>query len=125
MLRAFVAETRRSLASGIIRNDVIVLDTQKTSTRVYVRAVPAAAQRSRWRAGPCGDLAFISTRVGKPFVKEALGDFFRGSLPSGWRSREWPWAYADVRRRRLLRLAQTVAELEAVFGWEGGRMASL
>jgi integrase len=105
-----------------VRNGVIVIDTQKTGTRVYVRVLPQLAESLA--AGPCGDLSFIATRTGRPFVKEALGTFFAEACRAAG-VRKSAHGLRKYAATALAEAGGTVAELEAVFGWEGGRMASL
>ena len=99
-----------------VRNGVIVLDTQKTGTRVYVRMLPQLAELSA--AGPCGDLAFIGTKAGKPFVKEAFGTFFAEACRAAG-VRKSAHGLRKYAATALAEAGATVAELEAVFGWEG------
>lgn len=105
-----------------VRNGAIVLDTQKTGTRVFIRMLPQL-ERSL-KAGPTGDLAFIATRGGKPFVKEAFGTFFAEACRAAG-VRKSAHGLRKYAATALAEAGATVAELEAVFGWEGGRMASL
>lgn len=103
------------------RDGVLVLDTQKTGTRVYIRVVPQLA--ASLKAGPTGDLAYIATKSGAPFVKESLGTFFAEACRAAGvkKSAHGLRKYAAT---ALAEAGATVAELEAIFGWEGGRMAS-
>jgi integrase len=82
------------------------------------RGTPALA------AGPCGDLAFIAGSDDKPMTKEGFGNAFRNAC----RAAGVPGSAHGLRKIAATRAANagaTVAELEAIFGWTGGRMASL
>ncbi len=105
-----------------VRNGAIVLDTQKTGTRVYVRILPELV--ATLAAGPVGDLAFVATKSGRPFVKEAFGTFFAEACRAAG-VRKSAHGLRKYAATALANAGATVAELEAIFGWEGGRMASL
>lgn len=104
-----------------VRNGIIVIDTQKTGTRVYIRMVPQLA--ASLKVGPTGDLAYISTRTGRPFVKEAFGTFFAEACRAAG-VRKSAHGLRKYAATALAEAGATVAELEAIFGWQGGRMAS-
>jgi integrase len=101
---------------------VITIDTEKTGTRVVIPMLPELARTLK--GGPIGDLAYIVTANGKPMTKEVVGNLFRAAC----RKAEIQKSAHGLRKSAATRLANrgaTVAELEAIFGWEGGRMASL
>jgi integrase len=75
-------------------------------------------------AGPCGDLTFIIGERGQPLTKESFGNLFRDACKAA----RVPGSAHGVRKIAATRAANhgaTVAQLEAIFGWEGGKMASL
>jgi integrase len=75
-------------------------------------------------AGACGDLTFIAGERGQPLTKESFGNLFRDAC----RQAGVPGSAHGVRKIAATRAANsgaTVAQLEAIFGWSGGRMASL
>lgn len=75
-------------------------------------------------AGPCGDLTFIAGERRQPFTKESFGNAFRAAC----RAAGVPGSAHGVRKITATRAANsgaTVAQLEAIFGWHGGAMASL
>ncbi|MFL9827965.1 tyrosine-type recombinase/integrase [Rhodoplanes sp. SY1] len=105
-----------------VRDGVIRIKTAKTGQIVTITVLPALAETLA--AGPVGDLAFIVGDRGRPLTKESFGNEFR----------EWCAAAGVTKSAHGLRklaasvMAEnraTVAELESVFGWSGGRMASL
>jgi integrase len=104
-----------------VRKSVITIDTEKTGTRVVIPMLPELAQTLK--AGPIGDLAYIVSADGKPMTKEVVGNLFReacrkaGIEKSAHGLRKYA---ATVMANR----GASVAQLEAIFGWEGGRMAS-
>jgi integrase len=98
------------------------LKTEKTGTDVTLTILPVLAETLK--AGPCGDLTFIVGADGRAFVKEAFGNAFREACRKGG----VPGSAHGVRKLAATTMAEngaTEAQLEAVFGWTGGRMASL
>jgi integrase len=104
------------------RNGVATLKTEKTGTDVVLPILPVLSETLT--AGPCGDLHFIVSADGKPFTKESFGNAFREACAkAGVRG-----SAHGVRKLAATTMANngaTEAQLEAVFGWRGGRMASL
>jgi integrase len=105
-----------------VKNGVITLRTEKTATHVYVPVLPELARIIA--ATKTGDLAFIATPSGKPMTKESFGNWFREACNEAG----VPGSAHGLRKAGATRAANngaTVAQLEAIFGWEGGRMAAL
>jgi hypothetical protein len=69
-------------------------------------------------AGPCGDLTFIAGENGNPLTKESFGNLFTGVPGSAHGVRK-------IAATRAANAGATVAQLEAIFGWQGGSMAAL
>jgi len=105
-----------------IRHGVVTLRTEKTGIIVTVPLLPALDEILR--AGPCGDLAFICGENGCPLTKESFGNFFRDACNAAGVEKSAHGA-RKIGATRAANNGATVAELEAIFGWEGGRMASL
>jgi integrase len=105
-----------------VRNGVISLRTEKTKTIVTIPIIPelqAVIDQS-----PTGDLVFVASRCGKPMTKESLGNWFKDACKAAG----VPGSAHGLRKAGATRLANnvaTVAQLEAIYGWEGGKMASL
>jgi len=108
---------RQHLRGGVFR-----LATAKTGAVVTITLLPAL--EATLAAGPTGDLAYICGERGQPMTKEAFGNIFR----------EWCVAAGVTKSAHGLRklaattmaeAGATVTELESVFGWSGGGMASL
>jgi integrase len=75
-------------------------------------------------AGPIGDLTFIAGANGRPLKKESFGNWFRDACEAA----SVPSRAHGMRKAGATRAANngaTEAELEAIFGWRGGGMASL
>jgi Phage integrase family len=74
--------------------------------------------------GPTGDLTFICGASGRPLTKESFGNEFKGACKAAG----LPGSAHGVRKIAATRAANsgaTVAQLEAILGWQGGTMASL
>jgi integrase len=105
-----------------VRNGVATLKTEKTGTEVAIPILPILAKTIA--AGPCGDLAFICGDRKQPFTKESFGNVFSAAARAAGVKK----SAHGIRKLGATRAAEngaTVAELEALFGWEGGAMASL
>jgi integrase len=105
-----------------VRDGVIRIDTEKTGERVVVPV--SDTLDAALKAGPTGDLAFIVSAEGKPYVKESFGNNFR----------DWCTAAKITKSAHGLRkLAATLdaeagytgAELGAKYGWADLKMPSL
>jgi integrase len=105
-----------------VRDGVASITTEKTGTPVTLPILPVLAETLA--AGPCGDLTFIVGSHGRPLTKETFGNEFRYAC----RDAGVPGSAHGVRKIAATRSANagaTVAQLEAIFGWSGGSMASL
>lgn len=76
-------------------------------------------------AGPTGDLAFIVTRRGTPFNKGALSAAFVEAARAAGVSGKSAHGLRKAAATRAAENGATERELEAIFGWSGGRMATL
>ncbi len=105
-----------------VKGGVITLRTEKTGTEVVIPVLPELA--AVIAATKTGDLAFIATPTGGPMTKESFGNWFRDACNAAGVQ----GAAHGLRKAGATRAANngaTEAELEAIFGWSGGRMASL
>lgn len=105
-----------------VRGGVVSIDTEKTGTRVTIPVLDVLQETLD--AGPTGDLVFIATRDGQPMTKESLGNAFRDACRAAGIGK----SAHGLRKAAATRAAQngaTEAQLEAIFGWEGGKMAAL
>jgi integrase len=105
-----------------VRNGVATIKTEKTDTEVTLPLLPVLAETLR--AGPCGDLNFIVGAKGHPLDKRSFGNQFRKACRAAGVNRS-AHGLREVAATRAANAGATVAELEAIFGWTGGRMASL
>ncbi len=105
-----------------VRDGIGTIKTEKTETVVTLPILPVLA--ATLAAGPRGDLTFIVGEGGHPLTKESFGNLFRQACKAAG----VPGSAHGVRKIAAVRAANagaTVAQLEAIFGWSGGRMASL
>jgi integrase len=105
-----------------IRNGVATLKTEKTGTVVTLPIIPALARTLA--AGPCGDLTFICGERGNPLAKESFGDLFRKACKAAGLSQRSAHGLRKAAATRAAENGATEAQLEAIFGWTGGRMAA-
>src|SRR5262245_44959686 len=105
-----------------VRDGVATLRTEKTGTTVTLPILPVLAVTLA--AGPCGELTFICGASGQPFTKESFGNAFREAC-RGAGIRKSAHGVRKIGATRAAENGATVAELEAIFGWQGGGMASL
>lgn len=106
-----------------VRDGVATIRTEKTDTEVTIR-VPADLAATL-AAGPTGDLAFIVGKKGRPLTKESFGNLFRRACnEAGLVDR----SAHGLRKTAAIRFAEagaSEAEMDALFGWTGRKMASL
>jgi integrase len=105
-----------------VTNGVITIKTEKTGMEVSFPVLPALARSLK--AGPVGAETFIATLQGKSMTKESVGNFFHDACKTAGIQK----SAHGLRKAAATRAADegaTEAELDAVFGWTGGRMAAL
>jgi integrase len=106
-----------------IRNGIGTIKTEKTDTEVTLPILPVLTKTLE--AGPCGDLTFIAGENGRPLTKESFGNLFRKSCRDAGLHNRSAHGLRKAAATRAANAGATVAELEAIFGWSGGAMASL
>jgi integrase len=107
-----------------VRNGIATLRTEKGGETIEVTLPILGVLQRTLDAGPTGDLAWVCGEGGKPLVKESFGNMFsKAARAAGIKK-----SSHGVRKIAATTAANngaTVAELEAIFGWQGGRMAAL
>jgi integrase len=106
-----------------VRDGVGTIKTEKSGFTLAVTLPILPVLARSLEAGPCGDLTFIAGERGQPLTKESFGNLFRDAC----RAAGVPGSAHGVRKIAATRAANhgaTVAQLEAIFGWSGGTMAS-
>jgi integrase len=107
-----------------ISDGVATLKTEKSGGTIAVTIPILPALAKILKAGPCGDRTLICGAGGGSFTKESFGNAFREACNAAGVAK----SAHGVRKIGATRAAEngaTVAELEAIFGWHGGGMASL
>ena len=106
-----------------VRDGVATLRTEKSQGEVEVALPLLPPLLEALAAGPTSDLAYICGERGQPLTKESFGNLFRDACNAASVSK----SAHGVRKIAATLAAQngaTVPQLEAIFGWRGGRMAS-
>ncbi len=107
-----------------VRGGVAVLTTEKSQGGMTVTLPVLQVLAETLAAGPCGDLSFIVGGHDRPMSKESFGNAFREACDAAG-VRGSAHGVRKIAATRAANRGATVAELEAIFGWRGGTMASL
>lgn len=105
-----------------VRSGVITIKTEKKGVIVHIPVRTDLAEIIA--ATPSNGLAFVSTASGKPMTKESFGNWFKDACKAAG----VPGSAHGLRKLGATRLANagaSVHELQAVYGWESGRMAEV
>lgn len=108
-----------------VRDGVISWRTEKSGQSVEVSIPILPELAATLKAGPTGDLAFICGASGKPLTKESFGNFFKVACKQAGIADKSAHGLRKIGATRAANNGATVAELEAIFGWQGGQMAAL
>jgi integrase len=103
-----------------LRGDVITLRTEKTGDEVVIPLLPPLA--ASIAATKTGDLTFLVTEAGQPWVKESFGNWFGETC----RAAGCPGSAHGLRKAGASRAAlngATVNQLMAMYGWSTPKMA--
>jgi integrase len=98
--------------------------TEKSGQKVEVSIPILPVLAATLKAGPTGDLAFICGATKKPLTKESFGNFFSAAARAAG-IKKGAHGVRKIAATRCAENGATVSELEAMFGWTGGGMASL
>lgn len=104
-----------------VRDGVITFRTEKTGEAITIPMLAPLAESIA--AAKTGDLTYLVTEYGQPWVKESFGNWFREQC----RAAGCPGSAHGLRKAGATRAAEngaTERELMAIFGWSTGRMAS-
>lgn len=107
-----------------VRDGVGTIKTEKSGFTVMVTLPILPVLQRTLDAGPIGDLTFIAGERGRPLVKEAFGTMFREAARAAGVKKS-AHGIRKIAATRAANNGATVAQLEAIFGWSGGTMASL
>jgi integrase len=106
-----------------VRNGVGTIKTEKTDTVVTLPILPVLVKTLN--AGPCGDLTFIAGENGRPLTKESFGNLFRKACREAGLQNRSAHGLRKAAATRAAEKGATVAQLNAIFGWKGAKMATL
>lgn len=104
-----------------VKDGVARLTTEKTGERVTFLIEPELA--ASIAAGPCGEMTYIASAGRQPMKKESFGNWFREACDAAGIKK----SAHGLRKAAATRDANrgwSESELEAKYGWRGGRMAS-
>jgi len=107
-----------------VRNGIGTIKTEKSGFNMTCTLPILPVLTETLEAGPCGDLTYIAGERGQPLTKESFGNLFREACKLAG----VPGSAHGVRKIAATTAANrgaSVAQLEAIFGWCGGTMASL
>jgi len=104
-----------------VRDGVATLRTEKTGVEVYIPIRQELAETLR--QGPTGDLTFIVGLTGRPLTKESFGNMFRVACGAAGVDKS-AHGLRKIDATRHAESGATVAELDARFGWTGGKTSS-
>jgi integrase len=107
-----------------VKDGTASIKTEKSGFKVEVTLTILPPLAATLAQGPCGDLAFICGERGQPLTKEAFGNMFSAACQAAG-VRKSAHGVRKIGATRAAENGATEAELEAIFGWHGGRMAAL
>lgn len=110
-----------ALGKQHVKNGIIAIDTEKTGMRVTIPMLAPLA--ATLKAGPTGDLTYIATEAGRGMLKTSVGNAFRSAARAAGVNKS-PHGIRKAAATHAADNGATEAELEAIFGWRGGAMAS-
>ena len=107
-----------------LRGGVATIRTEKSGRTIEVALPILPALAEALNAGPTGDLAFICGARGKPLTKEFFGNKFRDACRAAGVNKS-AHGLRKIGATRAANNGASVAQLNAIFGWTGSKMASL
>jgi len=107
-----------------IKDGIATIKTEKSGGKVVVSLPILPVLAKTLEAGPTGDMSLICGERGLPLTKESFGNLFREAARAAGVNKS-AHGVRKIAATRAANNGATVAELEAIFGWSGGGMASL
>lgn len=104
-----------------VKDGIATIKTEKTDTEVYIKIAPELEKSLA--NGPTGDLHWIVGESGKPLTKETFGNYFRDACNEAGITKS-AHGLRKLAATRASDAGLSTTELEAMFGWNGGTMAS-
>jgi integrase len=119
---------RRGDASVIgrqhVKDGVAAIKTEKSGYQLEAIFPVHPALAETLERGPTSDLAWVCGARGQPFTKEGFGNEFKKACVEAKLMNRSAHGLRKLCATRAAEAGLTVAEIEALFAWEGGRMAS-
>jgi integrase len=97
--------------------ETITLTTEKSQGGTVVHLPLLPILKRTLEAGPTGDLAFVCTQSGRPFVKESLGNAFKDACVAAGVLDKSAHGLRKAAATRAADNGATTHELMAIFGW--------
>lgn len=106
-----------------VRHGVAVIRTQKSQGEIEVHIPLLPPLVEALQEGPTAELAFICGANGKPMTKESFGNAFSDACRKAGIKKS-AHGLRKIGATRAANNGATVAQLNAIFGWTGSKMAS-
>lgn len=107
-----------------VRGGVASIKTAKSNFQMSVTLPLLPDLVAALEAGPTAELAYICGSTGKPMTKESFGNAFSEACRAAG-VRKSAHGLRKIGATRAALRGATVAQLNAIFGWTGSKMASL
>lgn len=106
-----------------VNNGVATIATEKSGLKVIVSLPILDVLQTTLSAGPTGPATWIVSARNRPFVKEAFGNAFSEAATAAGVDKS-AHGVRKIAAQVAAENGATEAELDAIFGWTGGRMAA-
>ena len=106
-----------------VRDGIARIRTEKSGQTIEVQIPLLRPLLEAIDAGPTGEMAYICGASGKPLTKESFGNEFRDACRAAG-VRKSAHGLRKLGATRAANNGATVAQLNAIFGWTGSKMAS-
>jgi len=121
----YVASDAVVIGRQHVRNGIATLRTEKSQGEITVTLPILPVLQRTLDAGPIGELTFICGQRGKPFKKESFGTAFKEACVAAGLHNRSAHGCRKIGATRAAEEGASVAQLNAIFGWNGTAMASL
>jgi integrase len=108
---------------AMVTGGLLTIKTEKTGRELVLPIL--APLRQSLEAGPVGRETWIAGERGGPLTKESFGTWFKSACKGAGLAHCSAHGLRKAGATRAANGGATVAQLEAIFGWDGGGMASL
>ena len=108
-----------------VRDGIATFRTEKSGESIAVTIPILPILQATLDAGPTGELAYICGGKGKPLTKESFGNMFKDACVQAGVTGKSAHGLRKIGATRAANNGASERELDALFGWIGGGMASL